>query len=343
MGTQDEFDGEVALTGDEARAVDAMTGDRDQGRLQRERLISALDEAGQGQSAGNPREAVLDLPGLLGRLDRGPGFLGPLPGDHRGGAVLAGVLELRATALPVAVIEEQPHRRSDHPAPGRDAQANLVVLLLDADHVAGPGDLHAPGPLGRGTGLTDRVEEFLPRVRGVGSVFAHPGVSLADSMTHDPNNEARWRRLEQAYRQGPINAYYAPEIEISEGRATITIETDPKMFHAAGAVHGSVYFKMLDDAAFFAANSMVDDHFVLTVSFTIQMMRPVTRGRLISHGTLTHATGRLFFAEARLVDDSGDEIARGSGTFTRTKLLVPGGCTRTPTDVPGSQGGSDGA
>ena len=36
------------------------------------------------------------------------------------------------------------------------------------------------------------------------------------------------------------------------------------MFHAAGAGHGTIYFKMLDDAAFYAANSMVEEQFVLT-------------------------------------------------------------------------------
>jgi acyl-coenzyme A thioesterase PaaI-like protein len=34
--------------------------------------------------------------------------------------------------------------------------------------------------------------------------------------------------------------------------------------HSIHAVHGSVYFKALDDAAFFAVNSLVEDVFVLT-------------------------------------------------------------------------------
>ena len=36
------------------------------------------------------------------------------------------------------------------------------------------------------------------------------------------------------------------------------------MFHTAGAAHGTLFFKMLDDAAFYAANSLVTDRFLLT-------------------------------------------------------------------------------
>ena len=40
-------------------------------------------------------------------------------------------------------------------------------------------------------------------------------------------------------------------------------------FHALNAIHGSVYFKMLDDAAFFAAQSVVEDYMLLTANFNI--------------------------------------------------------------------------
>ena len=61
-----------------------------------------------------------------------------------------------------------------------------------------------------------------------------------------------WRALEQMYLGAPINAFYQPRIEVSEEKAVIEIDIGHHFFHPAGAVHGSVYFKMLDDAAFFA-------------------------------------------------------------------------------------------
>jgi acyl-coenzyme A thioesterase PaaI-like protein len=70
------------------------------------------------------------------------------------------------------------------------------------------------------------------------------------------NQEKHFRCLESIYAAAPINEFYNPEMEVREGEATIEIEISEKLHHSAGAVHGSVYFKMLDDAAFFAANSL---------------------------------------------------------------------------------------
>jgi acyl-coenzyme A thioesterase PaaI-like protein len=76
------------------------------------------------------------------------------------------------------------------------------------------------------------------------------------------------QKLEHMYLMAPINAFYSPRISISQGEAEITIPVKPEFFHAADAVHGSVYFKLLDDAAFFAVNSLMEDYFALTASFT---------------------------------------------------------------------------
>jgi acyl-coenzyme A thioesterase PaaI-like protein len=49
--------------------------------------------------------------------------------------------------------------------------------------------------------------------------------------------------LESMYQAAPINAFYKPKMIVSKGQATIEIELSEKFHHAAGAVHGSVYFK----------------------------------------------------------------------------------------------------
>jgi uncharacterized protein (TIGR00369 family) len=87
-------------------------------------------------------------------------------------------------------------------------------------------------------------------------------------------------------------------------------------------MHGSVYFKMLDDAAFFAANSQVEDVFVLTASFNLYFLRPVSEGRIRSEGRVTSRSRRLILAEARLEDDRGRELARGSGTFMPSQIAL---------------------
>jgi len=90
-------------------------------------------------------------------------------------------------------------------------------------------------------------------------------------MTRDPHFVA----LQNMYLAAPISELYHPSIVISDSEATIEIEVSEQFFHSAGALHGSVYFKMLDDAAFFAANSLERHVFVLTTSFTTYLTRPV--------------------------------------------------------------------
>jgi uncharacterized protein (TIGR00369 family) len=93
-------------------------------------------------------------------------------------------------------------------------------------------------------------------------------------------------------------------------------------YHAAGAAHGTVYFKMLDDAAFYAANSLVTDRFLLTTSFNLHFSKPVRAGLVIAEGQWVSGKRRVFVAESRLVDAEGDEIGRGTGTFMRSHIAL---------------------
>lgn len=129
-----------------------------------------------------------------------------------------------------------------------------------------------------------------------------------------------YHRLERLYAAAPISRWYGATIAITEGEAEVRIAVRPEFHHAAHAVHGSVYFRALDDAAFFAVNSRVCEVLVLTVSFTVHFARPVTSGELRAIGRLLHGTGRLFLAESELLDNRGQLLGRGSGIFTRSAI-----------------------
>ncbi len=135
-------------------------------------------------------------------------------------------------------------------------------------------------------------------------------------MTKDPHFVA----LQNMYLAAPINELYRPSIEVADAEATIEMSVSERFFHSAGAVHGSVYFKLLDDAAFFAANSLVRDVFVLTTSFTIYLLRPLGAGRLRSVGRVVSRGGSQYVAEAVLCDADGRQAGRGSGVFVRSKI-----------------------
>jgi uncharacterized protein (TIGR00369 family) len=133
------------------------------------------------------------------------------------------------------------------------------------------------------------------------------------------SDDEHYRKLERMYLAAPINAFYQPSISISRGQAVIQTRVIREYFHAAGALHGSVYFKLLDDAAFFAANSLVDDFFLLTVSFNLYLTRPVTEGVLIATGQVVSGSSNYFVAESLLAVNN-QEVARGSGSFLRSRI-----------------------
>ena len=127
-------------------------------------------------------------------------------------------------------------------------------------------------------------------------------------------------RLESMYAAAPVNKIYKPVMEVSKGEAVIEIELSEKYHHSAGGVHGSVYFKMLDDSAFFAANSLEEEFFVLTTSFTTYITRPVASGKMKAIGKVVNKNRSQFIAESVVYDSEGREIGRGNGIFVRGKL-----------------------
>ena len=134
--------------------------------------------------------------------------------------------------------------------------------------------------------------------------------------------DSHYRKLERMYLSAPLNnqIYNGITIAVSNQKAELTLKIEEKFFHAAHAIHGSVYFKMLDDAAFFAVNSIVKDVFVYTVSFNVQLLRPVTSGIIRSIGELKFKSTNLFIGDSTLFDENGKLVGRGSGNFMKSKI-----------------------
>lgn len=132
-----------------------------------------------------------------------------------------------------------------------------------------------------------------------------------------------YRKLEHMYLHAPLHQFYNTlTIQVTHSRAVISLNSDLKYFHAGGSMHGSVIFKLLDDAAFFAAQSLVDDYFLLTASFNIHFMRPVTEGLLTATGSMKFKTDLHVVAEASLINTNGKEVAFGTGQFVKSKWLL---------------------
>ncbi|MEQ9007714.1 MAG: PaaI family thioesterase [Ekhidna sp.] len=133
-----------------------------------------------------------------------------------------------------------------------------------------------------------------------------------------------FRKLERMYLLANVNTllFDTTTAHISNGKAEIGLTVVPKYFHALNAMHGSVYFKLLDDAAFFSVNSVVEDFFVLTKSFEIHFKRPVTGGKILAKGELVSSNGELFVAKSELMNETGKVVGYGHGEFVKIKVKL---------------------
>jgi uncharacterized protein (TIGR00369 family) len=143
---------------------------------------------------------------------------------------------------------------------------------------------------------------------------------------------AHFRALESLYRHAPVNGLFESCLEIVEkGFARIRFEVREPLFHAAGAAHGTLYFKMMDDAAFYACASLVTDRFLLTTAFNLLFTRPLRAGPVTAEGRWASGRRRVLVGEARLIDADGQLAASGTGTFMRSHIPLSG--------LPGYSGG----
>jgi uncharacterized protein (TIGR00369 family) len=120
------------------------------------------------------------------------------------------------------------------------------------------------------------------------------------------------------YVGAPINQIYKPRIAVQAGQADVWIQATESLHHAGHGLHGSVFFKMLDDAAFFAVASQVEDAFIVTASFHLSFLRGIATGEIHSVGKVIRMSSTICVAEAVLYGADGREAARGMGDFIRS-------------------------
>lgn len=129
-----------------------------------------------------------------------------------------------------------------------------------------------------------------------------------------------FRKLENMMHSAPITKVTGARVVVRRGEAEITLPVTRDFFHSAGAMHGAMYFLALDNAAFFAVNSLVEDVFVLTTSFTTYLTRPVSEGHVRAVGKVVNRNRTHFIAESVLFDSHETEIGRATGLFVRSRI-----------------------
>ena len=135
-------------------------------------------------------------------------------------------------------------------------------------------------------------------------------------------NSSHFAKIINGYKSAPINQLFNPKIRLSLGKSEIEIEVKKDFHHSANSLHGSIYFKMLDDAAWSASNTYIEDVLLFTYSFTVYLIRPVSSGIIKSVGKVKNRSNKKITAESTLYDSDGAEIGKGSGVFMRSEYLL---------------------
>ncbi len=144
-------------------------------------------------------------------------------------------------------------------------------------------------------------------------------------------DESHFKRLERMFHSAPIQEILpGAEMSVEEGKARYTLPIDKGYYHAADAMHGAVYFKMLDDAAYFAAASLETEYFILTKTYEIKFKRPVICDKLVANGEVIRCSDDQIIATSKVVNEDGKVVGEGQGIFVRGP--------RRLMDLPGYQG-----
>ena len=138
-----------------------------------------------------------------------------------------------------------------------------------------------------------------------------------------------YQRLENLFQSAPLNQgiFAGSVMKVGEGQAEYKLGISEKYFHAAHAMHGAIYFKLLDDAAYFAAASLETERFILTKTYQIKFIRPVEEDQLRAVGGVLNHDEKGIVAKSVIYNAAGKMVAEGEGVFVKgpKKLLdLPG-------------------
>lgn len=135
-------------------------------------------------------------------------------------------------------------------------------------------------------------------------------------------NVLHLKKLENLFLSANIQQHFPGiRIEISTEVTKISWLVAQSHFHGGNALHGAAYFKLLDDAAYFAAAAQQTTNFMVTATYTIKFLKPIQSGLITATGIVTQSSGKRFTSESRLINEQGELLAEGSGIFVPSNTL----------------------
>lgn len=103
---------------------------------------------------------------------------------------------------------------------------------------------------------------------------------------------------------------------VSGGRAELSMEFVLKLSQGGGLLHGGALTALADTAVALAIKSLLREGTrFATTDMSMRFLAPVTQGRIKALAEVDRPQGRTFLGRARLIDDTGKEVAVFSAVF----------------------------
>lgn len=101
------------------------------------------------------------------------------------------------------------------------------------------------------------------------------------------------------------------------GRAVVTLQADDNHANRHGTVHGGALATLIDTAMGAAVSSKFDgEQAPVTIEMKVTYLEPAHLGLLTAKAEVRRAGKRITIVETEVLNDSGDMVAHGIGTFT---------------------------
>lgn len=107
-------------------------------------------------------------------------------------------------------------------------------------------------------------------------------------------------------------------VEWTEELVRIQVDMTPKLTNRYGLPHGGVHASLLDTAMGYSGcftGDPVNKRFAMTMTMTVNYLSRPKGKILIAEGMKIGGGRKVFFAEGKVLDETGELIATSTGTF----------------------------
>ena len=115
----------------------------------------------------------------------------------------------------------------------------------------------------------------------------------------------------ELFSKAPMKKTFGMELSYDEkGSAIFEMNFDSKFTHAFGSIHGGVLSTLIDNAGWFTASPNYDT-WINTIDLQVQLIKPISSGRLISIGEIVNAGKSIAFTNMKVFDENKTLLAEG--------------------------------